>query len=87
MATAESQSPDGMSPGNLDASVEALEILIDVGDEEKLTRKEAESIVNTASVLLSPNNQDAWTSILQVFLERISAGIIHARGALFHILF
>ncbi len=74
LAEEASRQPGGITPGNLDASVEALGLLVGSGENEELSPKEAESILETASTLLSPNNTGAWDSVLTVrILSRVKA--------------
>ena len=62
------EQPDGISPGNLDASVDALTLLVNLSTSQGqvLATENAYSLVETASTLLSSDNMDSWDSVLQV---------------------
>ena len=62
------EQPDGISPGNLDATVDALTLLVNLSTSQGqvLTMENAHSLVETASTLLSENNMDSWDSVLEV---------------------
>ena len=68
--TRESQ---GMSPGNLDATVDCLESLVNIRSDGQnvtaMTTREAQSMMDTASALLSPKNMEAWETVLEVSLS------------------
>ena len=63
------QEPDGMSPGNLNATVKCLESLVNIGSKgQDMSTQEVQSMIDTASTLLSLSNMDAWESVLEVCL-------------------
>ena len=62
----------GMSPGDLDVTVDCLESLVNIRSDGQnvtaMTTREAQSMMDTASALLSPNNMEAWETVLEVSL-------------------
>ena len=61
-------SPEGLTPGNLDASVEALDKIVSIGGDlpTSPTPEEVDTVVDTVSNILSPNNMEAWKTLLGV---------------------
>ena len=60
--------PEGISPGNLDATVDALSLLVNLSSSQSqdLSMENVQTLVDTASSLLSTSNLDSWESVLEV---------------------
>ncbi len=68
LTAAAAASPEGLTPGNLDASVEALDKIVSIGGDlpTEPSIEEVDAVVDTVSNLLSPNNMEAWKTVLGV---------------------